>query len=324
MAAAPRRSDPARRYTQPYLHLMLTTQQAYELVAPLYADRLDRVGIPEIEHLRAVAAGLPSEQQPLGWLHDAFEDELLTYEQARSAGASDRQIAALLLLDRNQHPGTYLDYIEDIAKADGPPGADARRTKLEALKHNTSRPCPEHLLHMRRSRGAHTKARFRIESAMRHRGEMEELDVDGPSFWGHDSDVIARVRACVAGLPAFPTMPVPDICGPAEYYREVSAQQCVVMLPVRAGRGLVILGEIGREETRKSWRYASSAAALLAAEHWDGQGDPADGWCWGTNWRYRLEGDPARESHIIPNIMSRLSQPTPTYKTGGRFGLTAE
>lgn len=162
-----------REGARTYGVLMLTAQQAYELVAPLYEGRLDRVGIPEIEHLRFVADGLPEELKPLGWMHDVIEDGLMTYEQAIAAGASETQIATLRHLDRNLHPGSYLDvYISQIAVAPSEAGRGARATKHRDLTHNSTRQCPPHMLSMRQPGGRYWRALQTIEAAMLARGEL--------------------------------------------------------------------------------------------------------------------------------------------------------
>lgn len=58
----------------------------------------------------------------------------------------------------------------------------------------------------------------------------------------------------------------------------------------------ICVGEQGGFGYRRAWCYPNPAVAVLAAEAWDGEGDPPDGWVKevGTE-RRRVGGDPERE-----------------------------
>ena len=68
---------------------MLTLAQVDAIAAEAHAGQLDKIGVPYIEHPRAVAAGLAPfgvGMQMAGLLHDVLEDSEVTAEQLVRAG----------------------------------------------------------------------------------------------------------------------------------------------------------------------------------------------------------------------------------------------
>lgn len=138
----------------------MNPDNAKAIAAVLYHGREDWSGYPEFDHLAAVAAALPDDNhEVVAWLHDAVEDKLVTFGALRDAGLNDIQHKALFLLTRVSEDGTYIDYIRNIAKADGEAGAIARAVKLKDNQNNCERPCPADKQGMRAPGGRYDKAR---------------------------------------------------------------------------------------------------------------------------------------------------------------------
>lgn len=147
----------------------MTPDEAQALAERLYEGRLDRVGIPEVEHLRAVADGVSGDDaKVVAWLHDALEDELIDLAGiSRHRTVSWKQASALLLLNRSWlQSGTYSEYVRRLARAEGDAGDLARRVKLADLAHNMRRPCPPEMLAMRQPGGRYWEARRVLREAM--------------------------------------------------------------------------------------------------------------------------------------------------------------
>jgi (p)ppGpp synthase/HD superfamily hydrolase len=76
----------------------LTLRQVDELAAAAHAGQVDRVGVPYVEHVRAVAAGLlplGEELAMAGLLHDVLEDTSWTAEELRAAGVPAAVVATV-------------------------------------------------------------------------------------------------------------------------------------------------------------------------------------------------------------------------------------
>lgn len=76
----------------------LTLREVDELAAAAHAGQVDRVGVPYVEHVRAVAAGLLPLGEHLamaGLLHDVLEDTEWTAADLRAAGVPEAVVATV-------------------------------------------------------------------------------------------------------------------------------------------------------------------------------------------------------------------------------------
>ncbi|MCM8552296.1 HD domain-containing protein [Streptomyces sp. STCH 565 A] len=106
------------------------------LAAEAHAGQVDKIGVPYIEHVRAVAAGLApfgDELVMAGLLHDIIEDTDWTAERLRREGLSDRVISAVEAVT-NQKGVPYEEKIRRIIRS-----SDATLVKISDNAHN-SRP----------------------------------------------------------------------------------------------------------------------------------------------------------------------------------------
>ncbi|MFF2779363.1 HD domain-containing protein [Streptomyces sp. NPDC058052] len=74
---------------------MMTLTEADALADRAHAGQTDKIGVPYVEHVRAVAAGLVpfgTELAMAGLLHDVVEDTSWTAEGLRAAGVPDRVV----------------------------------------------------------------------------------------------------------------------------------------------------------------------------------------------------------------------------------------
>ncbi len=130
----------------------------------VYNGRVDRVGLPEVDHCRRVAQAVSDRAKPVAWLHDAVEDDLVTIDDLEVLGLGSPELAALRLLTRDRAV-KYMVYIGRIAAADGTAGRLAREVKLADLRDNMSRPCPPGMLAMRSPDGRYDRARQSLLAA---------------------------------------------------------------------------------------------------------------------------------------------------------------
>lgn len=115
-----------------------TLDDARALARIAHDGQVDKLGVPYVEHVEAVAAALVDFDvavQIAGMLHDVVEDSDLTIEDLRTRGVSERSLAAIQLVSRNLHP--EMSYQEDIA--DICSSRDATLVKISDNAHN-SRP----------------------------------------------------------------------------------------------------------------------------------------------------------------------------------------
>ncbi|WP_431954453.1 HD domain-containing protein [Actinacidiphila sp. bgisy167] len=106
------------------------------LARQAHEGQTDRIGVPYIEHVRAVAAGLAAfgpDLQMAGLLHDVIEDTSWTAGRLRAAGVPDRVVA--LVEQVTNQPG--LSYEEKLRRIAG--CRDAALVKIADNAHN-SRP----------------------------------------------------------------------------------------------------------------------------------------------------------------------------------------
>jgi len=106
---------------------------AEALARRYHAGQVDRVGVPYIEHPRAVAGlldGTPGAWQAAGWLHDILEHTDATADDLRSAGVPDDVVGLVEVLTRR--PGE--DYLVFIGRVCAEPAAV--RVKIADALHN--------------------------------------------------------------------------------------------------------------------------------------------------------------------------------------------
>jgi hypothetical protein len=106
-------------------------EAAQGLAERAHAGSLDRYGLPLVDHVRRVAAGVPAEARAIAWLHEVLEYAAVSEDELRAAGASEAEVGAIGLLSRD-HDGddaAYLAHIEQIARAPGDAGRLARIVK---------------------------------------------------------------------------------------------------------------------------------------------------------------------------------------------------
>ncbi|MET8677774.1 HD domain-containing protein [Streptomyces sp. NPDC004647] len=112
----------------------LTLAETDALAAEAHAGQTDRIGVPYVEHVRAVAHGLAPVGDRLaqaGLLHDIVEDTEWTLEGLRAAGVPADVVA---LVDAvTKRPGVpYTDMIRAIAADE-----DAALVKIADNAHNS-------------------------------------------------------------------------------------------------------------------------------------------------------------------------------------------
>ncbi|RSS59286.1 HD domain-containing protein [Streptomyces sp. WAC01280] len=115
---------------------MTTLAQVDALVEEAHAGQVDLIGVPYVEHVRAVAAGLEPFGEELvmaGLLHDVIEDTAWTAERLRAAGVPDR-VVALVEAVTNRPDLSYEAKLRLIAE-----DPDATLVKIADNAHN-SRP----------------------------------------------------------------------------------------------------------------------------------------------------------------------------------------
>ncbi|MFE4857413.1 HD domain-containing protein [Streptomyces sp. NPDC056670] len=115
---------------------MLTVNEVDFMADCAHAGQVDKIGVPYIEHVRAVAAGLAPFGDELviaGLLHDIIEDTAWTAGRLREEGLSDRVVSAVEAVT-NQKGLTYEEKIHRIIRS-----SDATLVKIADNAHN-SRP----------------------------------------------------------------------------------------------------------------------------------------------------------------------------------------
>lgn len=95
---------------------MKTVSDVEEFAAHAHAGQVDKIGVPYIEHVRAVAAGLTpfgDELVMAGLLHDVIEDTDWTAERLRVAGVP-RHVVSVVEAVTNQPGVPYEEKIQRI------------------------------------------------------------------------------------------------------------------------------------------------------------------------------------------------------------------
>lgn len=100
---------------------MLSVHDVDDLAARAHTGQFDKIGVPYIEHVRAVAAGLAPFGDHLvmaGLLHDIVEDTDFTAEALREHGVPGRVVEIVLAV--TNEPGTpYEDKLRQITADPG-------------------------------------------------------------------------------------------------------------------------------------------------------------------------------------------------------------
>lgn len=135
---------------------MLTVVRAQELIEPVYEDRRDKMGYPEIDHIIRVADNVSELARPIALLHDAVEDDLLTFRQLYPQMAA-YQFEALLNITRDGTL-TYMNYIRMLKAAEGVMGDIVREIKVADLKDNMTRKGPSNMEGMKQPGGRYWRA----------------------------------------------------------------------------------------------------------------------------------------------------------------------
>ena len=106
---------------------------AEELARRYHAGQVDRLGVPYIDHPRAVVDLLekaPAPWRAAAWLHDVLEHTDATADDLRAAGVPDDVVAVVEVLTRR--PGE--DYLDFIGRVCADPAA--ARVKIADALHN--------------------------------------------------------------------------------------------------------------------------------------------------------------------------------------------
>ncbi|MEV4784022.1 HD domain-containing protein [Streptomyces tuirus] len=120
-----------------------------------HARQIDKIGVPYIEHVRAVAAGLApfgDELVMAGLLHDIIEDTDWTAEQLRDAGIPDRVVSAVEAVT-NQKGTPYEEKIRRITSS-----RDATLVKIADNAHNSH---PDRAAQLPEEKRARLAAKYR-------------------------------------------------------------------------------------------------------------------------------------------------------------------
>jgi len=95
---------------------------AYDIALRAHAGQSDKLGVPYIKHVEAVAEGLApfgnDELTAAGWLHDTLEDSDMTADGLLDVGLT-QNVVDMVVQVTNRRGVAYLDKIESI----GHPGA---------------------------------------------------------------------------------------------------------------------------------------------------------------------------------------------------------
>ncbi|WP_329128193.1 HD domain-containing protein [Streptomyces sp. NBC_01465] len=113
---------------------MKSVKEVDALVATAHEGQLDKVGVPYVDHVRGVAAGLAHlgpELEMAGLLHDIVEDTDWTPEKLRTAGIPDR-VVGIVEAVTNQPGMAYEEKIRRITRS-----RDATLVKIADNAHNS-------------------------------------------------------------------------------------------------------------------------------------------------------------------------------------------
>ncbi|WP_435606548.1 HD domain-containing protein [Streptomyces ardesiacus] len=134
---------------------MKTVNEVDHLADCAHAGQVDKIGVPYIEHVRAVAAGLAPFGDDLvmaGLLHDIIEDTDWTAERLREEGLSDRVVSAVEAVT-NQKGVPYEEKIRRIIHS-----SDATLIKIADNAHNSH---PDRAAQLPEEKRARLAAKYR-------------------------------------------------------------------------------------------------------------------------------------------------------------------
>ena len=113
---------------------MKTVEEVDALVEEAHAGQIDKIGVPYVEHVRAVAAGLAPfgpDLEMAGLLHDIIEDTDWTSERLRAAAIPNRVVGVVENVTNT--PGVpYEEKIRRITSS-----RDATLVKIADNAHNS-------------------------------------------------------------------------------------------------------------------------------------------------------------------------------------------
>src|SRR5512132_638700 len=115
----------------------MDADRAKALSERLHRGQPDADGSPLIDHVRRVAAAVPSDARAVAWLHEALERTSISEQALLAEGVSPAELRALRLLTRDRDSrstASYLGHVELIARARGEGARVARAVKRADLK----------------------------------------------------------------------------------------------------------------------------------------------------------------------------------------------
>ena len=134
---------------------LLSVSEVDALAAEAHAGQVDKSGVPYIEHVRAVAAGLApfgDELVMAGLLHDIIEDTDWTADQLREAGIPERVVSVVEAVT-NQKGVPYEEKIRRIMTS-----SDATLVKISDNAHNSH---PDRAAQLPEEKRARLAAKYR-------------------------------------------------------------------------------------------------------------------------------------------------------------------
>lgn len=106
-------------------------KKALELAKKYHAGQVDKLGVPYMEHVLAVANGVQTtEERVVALLHDVLEDTICTREVLVKEGIPLHLVEAVEAMTRREGE-SYMEFIKRVGK-----NSIARAVKLSDLKHN--------------------------------------------------------------------------------------------------------------------------------------------------------------------------------------------
>lgn len=111
---------------------MNQVEMALQLATKAHKGQYDKAGKDYIEHPKAVAAMLESqEEKTVAYLHDVVEDTYVTLEDLKKIGFSDKVISAIDAITKRDNED-YEEYIKRVSANDL-----AKKVKLCDMYHNS-------------------------------------------------------------------------------------------------------------------------------------------------------------------------------------------
>ncbi|MFF4410528.1 HD domain-containing protein [Streptomyces sp. NPDC001262] len=152
---------------------MKSVREVEALVHDAHTGQVDKIGVPYVEHVRAVAAGLApfgDELVMAGLLHDVIEDTDWTAERLRAVGVPSRAVQIVEAVTNE----TGLTYAEKIRRITG--DAQATLVKIADNAHNSR---PERAARLPREKRERLAAKYRAARTVlwpaAHRDDIETI-----------------------------------------------------------------------------------------------------------------------------------------------------